>query len=136
MWRYFSYVDMEINIQSTSQQNSISNPVCLLVSKVIIYLLSLHALITLCMAYSYKFMSDEENEILISRVLSKINVFADVEYAPKVLITAFTEMLLLYEVPFVNRRFTQLLDLTVSMLEVTSKKKSVYMAKEEDDDEV
>jgi hypothetical protein len=45
-------------------------------------------------------------------------------------------MLLLYEVPFVNRRFTQLLDLTVSMLEVTSKKKSVYMTKEEDDDEV
>jgi Kef-type K+ transport system membrane component KefB len=78
MRRYLSHVDMEINIQSASQQNARSNPVCFLVSKVTIFLFSLHALIALCMAYSYKFMNDEENEILISRVLSKINVFADV----------------------------------------------------------
>lgn len=65
-----------------------------------------------------------------------MNVFASVDYAPKVLITALTEMLLQYDVPFINRRFTQLLDLTVSILELTSKRKSGYFAKEEEDDEV
>lgn len=38
--------------------------------------------------------------------------------------------------PFVSRKFTQILDLTVSMLEFTSKKKSGYFAKEEEDDEI
>lgn len=52
----------------------------------------------------------------MARILSNMNIFMNVDYSPKVIITALTELLLLYEVPFVKRRFVQILDLTVSML--------------------
>ena len=89
------------------------------------------------MVYAHKFSSDEENELIITKVISNINVFQNVQYASKVLITALTQMLLLYEVPFIGRRFIPILDLTVSLLEFLSKPKSTYFATEEEsDDEV
>ena len=66
--------------------------------------------------YAHKFSNDEENELIITKVISNINVFQNVQYAPKVLITALTQMLLLYEVPFIGRRFIPILDLTVTLL--------------------
>jgi hypothetical protein len=80
-------------------------------------------------------MSDEENEVLFNRILQNMHSFSKVEYAPKVLISALTEMLLLFQVPFINRKFVQILDLTVSLLELTSSKKSALFSQEEDEED-
>ena len=93
-------------------------------------------MIALGLVSAYKFTTDDENELLVTRVIANINVFQTVQYSPKVLITALTEMLMLYEVPFVQRRYVVLLDLTVSLLEFMNKSKSsTYFGKEECDDE-
>lgn len=97
---------------------------------------NLNALIALSLVYSWKCFSEEENEILFNRILQTIAVFQNVQYSPKVLITAFTQMLMMYEVPFINRRFVQILDLTISLLEFLSQNKTSYFAKEEDSDEI
>ena len=70
----------------------------------------------------------------MTQILTNINVFQDVQYSPKVLITAFTQMLMLYNVPFIARRYTQILDLTVTLLQFLSQNKSNYFSKEEDND--
>ena len=91
----------------------------------------------MCLVHSYKFSSDEENEVIMTKILSNINVFAGVDYSPKVIITALTELLLLYEAPFISRRFTQILDLTVSMLEFSAtKKENMFGQEDEESDEV
>ena len=60
-----------------------------------------------------------------------LNVFSNIDYSPKVLITAFTELLLNYNVPFIGDRFVQLLDITVSLLELSvQKKEPSYFGKE------
>ena len=61
-----------------------------------------------------------------------MNVFKNAQYPSKVLIAAFTKMLFLYEVPFVSARFTQILDLTVTLLQLLSENKTTYFSKEED----
>lgn len=54
--------------------------------------------------------------MLLVKVLTNIHTFTGIDYSPKVLIAALTGLLLLYEVPFVGRRFVQLLDLAVTLL--------------------
>jgi hypothetical protein len=71
----------------------------------------------------------------MARILSNMNIFMNVDYSPKVIITALTELLLLYEVPFVKRRFVQILDLTVSMLELSASKKESYFGQEDEENE-
>ena len=44
-------------------------------------------------------------------------------------------MLMLYEAPFVQRRYTQLLDITVTLLQFISQKKPVYFKEEDKDDD-
>ena len=136
MWRYFHCADVDWYLQGHHIKTWEAHYLYFFVLKVKIYLFSLNALIALSLVYSWKCFSEEENEILFNRILQTIAVFQNVQYSPKVLITAFTQMLMMYEVPFINRRFVQILDLTISLLEFLSQNKTSYFAKEEDSDEI
>jgi hypothetical protein len=56
------------------------------------------------------------------------------QYSPKVIIAGLTELLMLSDSDFIGRRFTQILDTVITMLEITSSKKENYFDDEEDEE--
>ena len=90
-------------------------------------------MLSLALIHSHKFFSDEENEILMAKILSEMRVFSKVQYSPKIIIAGLTELLVLSECGFINRRFTQILDTVITMLEITSSKRESYFNEEEDE---
>lgn len=63
---------------------------------------------------------------MLSTILNNIAVFTSIEYSPKVMIVALTELMMMYNAPFVSRRFGQILDITISLLEISTNKKENY----------
>lgn len=61
-----------------------------------------------------------------------MRVFNKILYSPKVIIAGLTELLMLSDCDFISRRFTQILDTVVTMLEITSVKKENYFEDDED----
>lgn len=93
---------------------------------------NIYALITLVLVFANKFFTDEENDILLTRVLSNIKSFNLMQYSPKVAIAGLSQLLVLNDRPFIKRRFSQILDITVTMLQLTtSKKESLFDDEEE-----
>jgi hypothetical protein len=62
----------------------------------------------------------------MSKILSEMRVFSKILYSPKVIIAGLTELLMLSDCEFIWRRFTQILDTVITMLEITSVKKESY----------
>jgi hypothetical protein len=61
-----------------------------------------------------------------------MRVFNKILYSPKVIIAGLTELLMLSDCEFISRRFTQILDTVITMLEITSVKKENYFEDDED----
>lgn len=61
-----------------------------------------------------------------------MRVFNKILYSPKVIIAGLTELLMLSDCEFIWRRFTQILDTVITMLEITSVKKENYFEEDED----
>jgi hypothetical protein len=56
-------------------------------------------------------------------------------YSPKVVIAGLSQLLLLFNCPFVGRRFTHVLDIVVMMLEISSMKKDRLFDEEDEEEE-
>ena len=69
------------------------------------------------------------------KILSNIGAFARVEYAPKAVIAGLSELLMQWDAPFISNRYTQLLDIIVTLLQVTSVKKESYFSIEDEPNE-
>lgn len=67
--------------------------------------------------------------------MNDISSFKKVKHSPKVLIIALNKLLLKFQFEFVSRRFTQIFDTIITLLQMISMKKNNLFDDEDDDEE-
>lgn len=106
----------------------------LLRAKYFFMLFSLVALLALVMIHSCENFSNEANDVILSSILNDISCFKKVKHAPKILIISLNKLLLKYNLEFIQRRFTQILDTIITLLQMISMKKDNLFEDDEDDE--
>lgn len=92
------------------------------------------ALLALVMIHSCERFSNEANDVILSSILNDISCFKKVKHAPKILIISLNKILLKYNLEFIQRRFTQILDTIITLLQMISMKKDNLFDDDEDDE--
>lgn len=93
------------------------------------------ALLALVLIHSCESFPNEVNDIILSSILNDISCFQNVKYAPKILIVALNKSLLKFQLEFVTRRYTQILDTIITLLQMIAMKKDNLFEEEDDDEE-
>ena len=106
----------------------------LLRAKYFFMLFSLVALLALVMIHSCENFSNEANDVILSSILNDISCFKKVKHAPKILIISLNKLLLKNNLEFIQRRFTQILDTIITLLQMISMKKDNLFDDDEDDE--
>jgi len=87
------------------------------------------------MIHSCDNFSNEANDIILSSILNDISCFKKVKYAPKILIISLNKLLLKNNLEFIQRRFTQILDTIITLLQMISMKKDNLFDDDDDDEQ-
>jgi hypothetical protein len=92
-------------------------------------------LLALVLVHGCESFGNDVNDIILSDILGDIGCFTTVKHAPKILIIALNKLLLKFNLEFVQRRYTQILDTIITLLQMISLKKDNLFEEDDDDEE-